>query len=139
MDLTVNMQAGDGQYTPDTPTYKFMMGLSAVLDSVIRAQPFYPLEKKLQGYTVSQIIEPMLCNNGVGDNDAEFVFDRLPPQRFSSRAYHSAAGDVLMAVLSATAVLLSPLAPVAASLAVPIMTLKKKSRIKRSPYRPERY
>ena len=139
MDATVNMQAGDGQYTPDTPVYKFMMGLCAVLDSVISAQPFYPLEKKLQGYTVSQIIEPMLFNNGVPDNDAEFVFDRLPAGRFATRAYRSYAGDILMLVLSAAAVLVSPLSPLATSLALPLLTLAKKKKNLRSPIKPEQY
>ncbi len=137
MDLTVNMQAGDGKYTPDTPLYKFMMGLCAVADSVIGTQPFIPLEKKLQGYTISQIVEPMLFNNGVPDNDAEFVFDRLPDKRFDPPVPQSSAGDVVMIVLSAAAVLLSPLSPIAASLALPVMTLMKKNR--RSPCTPERY
>lgn len=139
MDLTVHMQAGDAPYTPDTPIYKFMMGLCAVLDSVIRSQPFFPIEKKLQGYTLSQIVEPMLYNNGVPDNDAEFVFDRLPDERFSPCAYSSRAGDVLMIVLITAAVLLSPLSPIAASLALPVMTLLKKKKDRRAPHLPERY
>lgn len=139
MDLTINMQAGDGAYTPDTPVYKFMMGLSAVLDSVISTQPFYPIEKKLQGYTITQIVEPMLYNNGVGDNDTDFVFDRLPEQRFAPRAFHSNAGDVLMLVLSAVAVLVSPVSPLLTSLALPALTFAKKKKNRRSPSRPERY
>ena len=139
MDLTIHMQTGDGKYTPDTPICKFMMGLCAVLDSIIAVQPFYPIEKKLQGYTISQIIEPMLYNNGVPDNDAEFVFDRLPDKRFDPPVLQSRAGDVLMTVLSAAVVLLSPLSPVAASLALPVMTLAKKKKNRRSPYLPQRY
>ena len=139
MDLAINMQTGDGRYTPDTPVCKFMMGLAAVADSVIAAQPLLPIEKKLQGYTVSQIIEPMLYNNGVPDNDADFVFDRLPDARYPARDYRSRAGDAVMAVLSAAALLLSPLSPVAASLALPVMTLLKKKKIRRSPILPERY
>lgn len=139
MDLTVNMQTGDGKYTPDTPMCKFMMGLGAVADSVIGAQPFLPIEKKLQGYTISQIIEPMLYNNGIPDNDAEFIFDRLPDTRYPSPRCQSNAGDVVMLVLSAAAVLLSPLSPIAASLALPVMTLRKKKKTRRSPYMPERY
>lgn len=139
MDLTINMQAGDGQYTPDTPICKFMMGLAAVADSVIAAQPFLPVEKKLQGYTISQIIEPMLYNNGVPDNDADFIFDRLPDARYPASDRRSHAGDALMTLLSVAALLVSPLTPIAASLAVPVMTLLKKKKIRRSPYRPERY
>ena len=136
MDLTLNMQAGDGRYTPDTPEYRFMMGLAAVADSVIAAQPFIPIEKKLQGYTVSQIIEPLLYNNGVPDNDADFVFDRLPEDRFTPPHLSSRAGDAIMIVLSIAAALLSPLSPLAAAAAIPVMTLRKK---RRPPLRPERY
>ena len=139
MDLTVNMQAGDGQYTPDTPVCKFMMGLAAVADSVIAAQPLLPIEKKLQGYTISQILEPMLYNNGVPDNEADFVFDRLPDARYPAPDFRSHAGDILMAVLSAAAILVSPLSPVAVSLALPVMTLLKKKKNRRSPILPERY
>ena len=139
MDLTTNMQTGDGQYTPDTPVYKFMMGLSAVADSVIAAQPFYPLEKKLQGYTIAQIIEPMLCNNGVPDNTADFIFDRLPDKRFTPPVYRSCAGEALMIVLSMLAVLLSPLSPAAAMIALPVMTLRKKQKRRRNPIEPQRY
>ena len=139
MDLTVNMQAGDGRYTPDTPEYKFLCGLCAVLDSIVRAQPFYPLEKKLQGYTLWEIVRPMLFQNGVPDNDADFVFDRLPEQRFDVTPPASYAGDVLMLLVSAVAALLSPAAPAAAALAVPALTLLKRKKLKEKPYRPERY
>ena len=139
MDLAVNMQTGDGKYTPDTPEYKYMMGLSAALDSVVRAQPFYPVEKKLEGYTISQIVEPMLCKKGVPDNDAEFCFDQLPVTFDGSAAYTSHVGEILMLILSAAAALLSPCAPVLSALAIPAMTLLKKKKLERRPYAPEQY
>ena len=139
IDAVIHMQTGDGPYTPDTPICKFMLGLSAAADSVLQTQPFYPIEKALQGYTITQIVEPMLYNNGVPDNDADFVFDRLPQQRFTHPVYRSHAGETLMLVLSAAAVLLSPLAPFAASLALPVMTIRKKQKHRRSPVVPERY
>lgn len=138
MDATVNMQVGDGKYTPDTPVYKFMMGLSAVADSVLAAQPFIPIEKKLQGYSISQIVEPMLYKKGVPDGDADFIFDRLPDEE-TATAFSSRAGDAVMIVLSAAAILLSPLSPVVSSLAIPVMTLRKKKKLRMSPPRPERY
>ena len=139
MELTVNMQAGDGQYTPDTPIYKFMMGLAATLDSLIAAQPFYPLEKKLEGYTISQIVEPMLCKNGVPDAEADFRFDRLPPPRYEAPVFRSRAGDVLILALTAAAAAVSPLSPALTALAVPALALRKKKQISRKPCRPERY
>ncbi len=139
MDAAVNMQTGDGSYTPDTPEYKFLMGLCAVLDSVIETQPFYPVEKKLQGYTISEIVEPMLYKKGIPDNDAEFIFDRLPDEGPAAGTFRSNAGDVLMLALSAAAALISPLSPAVTALALPTLTLLKKKRIRRRPCRPERY
>ena len=138
MDAAINMQAGDGKYTPDTPVYKFIMGLCAVIDSVLGAQPFFPIEKKLQGYSITQIVEPMLYKKGVPDGDADFIFDRLPDEG-AAPAFPSRAGDALMLLLSAAAILLSPLSPIAASLALPVMTLRKKIKLRKAPPRPERY
>lgn len=139
MDLTVNMQTGDGKYTPDTPVYKFMMGLASALDSMIAAQPFVPLEKKLQGYTISQIVEPMLCKNGVPDGDGEFYFDRLPEQSYRPPVFQSHAGDALLILLSAAALAVSPLSPAVTALAVPAMALRKRRKTAITPFRPERY
>ena len=139
MDLTVNMQCGDGQYTPDTPIYKFMMGFSAAADSLIAAQPFVGVEKLLEGYTVAQIVEPMLFKNGVPDNDAAFRFDRIPAPTAVSPVFTSHAGDILMGLLSVLALLASPLSPAVTALILPALTLMKKNKLKKHPYRPERY
>ena len=87
----------------------------------------------------SQILEPMLYNNYVSDNDADFVFDRLPDARFPASDFRSHAGEILMTVLSVIAMALCPLAPVAAAAALPVMTLRKKKKTRRSPVLPERY
>ncbi len=139
MDCAINMQCGDGQYTPDTPVYKFMMGLCAVADSVIAAQPFFGLEKRLQGYTTAQIVEPMLFKNGVPDNNACFRFDRVPSPTAVTPVFTSRAGDVLMALLSVFALLISPASPALTALAIPALTLLKKNKLKKQPPRPERY
>ena len=139
MELAVNMQCGDGRFTPDTPEYRFMTALSAAADSVVNTQPFIDINKKLLGYSISEIVEPLLFNNYVPDNNADFVFDRLPAPNFKTPAPRSALGDVLMAVLSAFALLAVPLAPLAAASALPAMTLIKKRRLKKNPPKPERY
>ena len=139
MDCAINMQCGDGQYTPDTPVYKFMMGLCAAADSIIAAQPFIGLEKKLQGYTTAQIVEPMLFKNGVPDNDAAFRFDRVPAPTAVTPVFTSRAGDVLMALLSVFAMLISPVSPAVTALAIPALTILKKNKLKKKPYKPERY
>ena len=100
IELALNMLGGDGAYTPDTPEYKFMMGLSAVLDSIIETQPFYDVRKNvLKGYTVSEIIEPMLFNNGVGDSNTRFNFRTEPEKRCETHPFTSSCGDIVMAAL----------------------------------------
>ncbi|NMP38134.1 MAG: metallophosphoesterase [Clostridiales bacterium] len=137
--LVMNMLCGDGSYTPDTPTYKFMMGFSAFLDSVIDTQPFSDIKKKLKGYSISQIIEPMLFNNYVPDNNAEFDFTQPPEPHFETPVFKSHGGDIIMALLCVLAVPLAALSPVAAVLALPVMTIKKKKRLKANLQGPERY
>ena len=139
MDLVINMQCGDGQYTPDTAVYRFMMGLAAAADSLIETQPFIDVHKKLLGYTISQIMEPMLFNNYVPDGSADFVFDRLPAPNTVPPAIGSRLGDVVMGLLSAFALLLIPVSPVLTAAALPAMTLLKKAKLKKHPPTPERY
>ena len=139
IDAAVNMQTGDGAYTPDTPEYRFLMGLAAVLDSVKDAQPFIKLDKKLLGYSFAEIVEPMLFNNYVPDNDADFAFDRLPSPGVSVPAFQSHAGDVLMLILSGAAALVAPVAPVPAALALPALTVMKKLKLKKNPVKADRY
>ena len=140
MELAFNMLAGDGQYTPDTPEYRFFMGLGAVCDSVIDAQPFYDLRRrKLKGYSVREIIEPMLCNRYVPDNEAVFDYAQKPEARYPEAAFTSRAGDIVMAALCLAAVPLSRALPAAAAVGLPVLTLLKKKKLAQDPPRPERY
>ena len=140
MDLAFNMMAGDGRYTPDTPEYRFCMGLAAVCDSVVDAQPFYDLRgKTLKGYSVREIMEPMLCNKYVPDNDAVFDYTQAPAPNYPETAFTSRAGDVVMAALCLLAIPLSRLLPVAVPLALPAVTLLHKRKIAKHPPQPERY
>ena len=140
MDLAFNMLAGDGAYTPDTPEYKFLMGLGAVCDSVIDAQPFYDVRRrKLKGYSVREIIEPMLCNKYVPDNDAVFDYTKAPVSRFPEAAFTSHAGDLVMAALCLAAIPLSQALPAAVCVGLPVLTVLKKRKLANDPPRPERY
>lgn len=140
IELVLNMLGGDGAYTPDTPEYKFMMGLSAVLDSIIETQPFYDVRKNvLKGYTVREIIEPMLFNNGVGDSNTCFNFRTEPEKRFETHPFTSSCGDIVMAALCVIMIPLSKAAPFAAVAALPAATLIKKIKRKKNPPMPERY
>ena len=140
MDLAFNMMAGDGQYTPDTPEYRFLMGLAAVCDSLIDAQPFYDLRgKTLKGYSVREIMEPMLCNRDVPDNDAAFDYTKVPAPAWPEAAFTSRAGDWVMAALCLLAIPLSHLLPTAVTLALPAATLLHKRKLAKHPPRPDRY
>ncbi len=139
MDLVVNMQCGDGQYTPDTAVYRFMTAFAAAADSIADTQPFINVRKKLCGYSVRQVIEPMLFNNYVPDNEADFIFDRLPEERFDVPQLKSHAGDVLIGLITAAAFLLFSGAPALAAAAIPALTLLKKNKLKKNPPEPEKY
>lgn len=127
IETAFNMLVGDGRFTPDTPEYKVLMPLCAKLDSIIDTQPFVDIKKKyLGGYSVSQVIEPMLFNNSVSDIEAEFNFTALPEKNVETPVYTSHAGDVLMGIIYAIAVMLSFLCPAAAAVGIPLITIKKK-------------
>ncbi len=140
MDIVLNMFAGDGEYTPDTPIYKVLMGFAAVLDSIIDAQPFYDVRgKKLCGYTIGEIIEPMLFNNYIPDGNAEFDFTKKPQARVETHKFKSHAGVILMVILCILAIPLAALSPVTAIVAIPTLVVKKAKKLKKNPPKPERY
>ena len=139
INCAVNMQCGDGQYTPDTPVGRFMLALASAADSLIDAQPFIDLRKKFLGYSCREIVEPMLFNNYIPDNDADFVFDRLPEQNYDVPAVRSHAGDVLMALLCALALVIAPAGRIITAAALPALTILKKRSLAAKPYHPERY
>ena len=140
MDLVHNMLGGDGSYTPDTPIYKTLMAFSAILDSIIDAQPFKNIKKDLlKGYSVSEFMQPMLFNNYIPDNNASFDFSVEPQPRIQLPTYSSHAGEILMTALCLLALPFAKIAPVAAIAAVPAMTIKNKLKNKKHPVHPERY
>ena len=136
IESAFNMVIGDGKYTPDTPEYKFLMALSAKLDSIIDAQPFTDIRGKfLGGYSVSQVIEPLMFNRSVPDRDAEIDFTVFP-ENAPAPVYTSHAGEAVMGAVYAAAVLLSSLAPAAAAAGIPILMLKKRLKEKKNPSGP---
>ncbi len=141
MDLVLNMQSGDGQYTPDTPEFKTVMGLAAVADSVIDTQPFLDVRKKmLLGYSCKEIIEPMLFNNYIpdGNNDFNFREEPLPSQKIP--LYKSHAGELLLAAVWLMLAAASPAITAAGLAAIPLLSVKKRLSIKNNPHKPlDRY
>lgn len=140
MDLVHHMLGGDGCYTPDTPMFRFVMALAAVLDSIINTIPFKDVKRDiLKGYTVSEVLEPMLFNNYIPDNNADFDFTVLPSQRHEVPHFTSHAGEFLMILLSVVALPFTKIAPIASAAALPLLTVKKILGEKKHPSSPERY
>ena len=137
IETAFNMIRGDGDFTPDTPEYKFLMALCAKLDSIIDTQPFTDIRRKfLAGYSVTQVIEPMLYNNSVvSDRNAEFDFTVMP-ENTPTPAYTSHAGEAVMGVIYALSLLFSFAYPAAAAIGIPLLTIKKKLKEKKNPTTP---
>ena len=131
IETAFNMLIGDGAYTPDSPEYKVLMSVAAMLDSIINTQPFIDVKGKLLGgYSVSDIIEPMLFNNSVPDREGALDLNKIPPLRMETPVYKSHAGAFLMGIIYVFALLLSPLAPIAIAIGLPVLTVKKRKRAK---------
>ena len=140
MDLVHNMLGGDGSYTPDTPIYKFIMGLAAVLDSIVDIQPFINIKKdRLKGYSIREILEPMLFNNYIPDSNADFDFTKEPERKSDTPVFVSHAGMYLMTVLCILAIPFIKYTPLVAAVALPGLTLRKFRQEQKNPSHPERY
>ncbi len=129
IETAFNMLIGDGAYTPDTPEYKVVISICAMLDSIIDTQPFVNVKDKLLGgYSVTDIIEPMLFNNSVSDRTATLNLNEIPQPRMETSVYKSHAGFVLMGIIYVLALILSPLAPIAIAIGLPVMIVKKRRK-----------
>ena len=132
IETAFNMLIGDGAYTPDTAEYKVLMSVAAKLDSIVDTQPFVNVKDKLLGgYSVSDIIEPMLFNNSVPDRAGELNLRDIPTLRMETPVYKSHAGSVLMGIICVLALLLSPLTPIAIAIGLPVLTVKKRKKAKK--------
>lgn len=137
IETAFNMLIGDGAYKPDTPEYKILMPLCAMLDSIIDTQPFADIKNKyLGGYSVSQVVEPMLFNNSAPDREGSLDLTEIPPLRVKAPEYTSHIGVVLMLVIYILALALLPLVPVAVAVGLPVLTVKKikKSKQPQEPF-----
>ena len=132
IETAFNMLIGDGAYTPDSPEYKVIISVSAMLDSIINTQPFIDVKSKLLGgYSVSDIIEPMLFNNSVPDREGSLDLNEIPQLRMETPVYKSHAGAILMGIIYVLVLLLSPLAPIAIAIGLPMLTVKKRRNAKK--------
>ncbi len=68
MELVANLYRGNAPYSPDTVEYKLTMGSFRKIGKLLSA--FHIDESKfLRGYTLPEVIEPLLYNNGLDDDN----------------------------------------------------------------------
>ena len=132
IEAAFNMLIGDGAYTPDTPEYRILMTICAKLDSIIDIQPFVNVKDNyLGGYSVSEIVEPLLFNNSAPDRTGTLDLTAIPPSRMDTPVYTSHAGNILMGLICVLAFVLSPLAPIAVAVALRVISVIKKHKSKK--------
>lgn len=137
MELVYNMMRGDGSYFPGTPEYKFARGFAAAADSIVNAVPFYDIRRKmLQGYSVWELLEPMLYPLSLSNMKDDFDFTVEAPKKFDTSPAKSHAGAVVMVIAFILTVILCPLLPPAAIVAFISGTINKKRALKKNPPKP---
>lgn len=137
MDIALNMMRGDGDFFPDTPEYKFTRGIAAFADSIVDSLPFVDINKKyLEGYTVWQILEPMLYPESVSNMRDVFDFTEEPARKYDTSPAKSYAGPILMAIMFILAVILSPLLCPAGIITLAVGLIKKKINARKKPKQP---
>lgn len=138
IETAFNMLTGDGKYSPETPEYRVLMPLCAKLDSIIDVQPFVDVKNKyLGGYSVSDIIEPMLYNNSAADREGKLDFTKEPEKQTVTQRYSSFAGYVITGIIYVLAVALSFICPAVTAVVIPVLVIRKIKKSKdtgSSPY-----
>ncbi len=69
LDIVANLYRGNASYSPDSVEYKIMTGTVKKLEKLISTLHI-DIKEKLGGYTLSDIIEPLLYNSGLDDDNA---------------------------------------------------------------------
>lgn len=69
-DIVAGLYKGNPGYTPHTVEYKIAMGLGTKIDRITKLLRI-DMKKVLNGYTVSQVLEPLLYNSGLDDDNFE--------------------------------------------------------------------
>ena len=72
--LVANLYRGNASYTPDSAEYKIMMGTMKKLEKLASVLPI-DLKKILSGYTLSEVVEPLLYNSGLDDDNVTLKVD----------------------------------------------------------------
>ena len=72
--LVSNLYKGNAAYSPDTAEYKIMMGFIRKIEKLLSIVRF-DIRKVLEGYTLTEFIEPLLYNSGLDDDNVSLKVD----------------------------------------------------------------
>ena len=68
LDLVANLYRGNAPYSPETVEYKITMGSFKKIENLLSVLRINT-KKILNGYTLSEFIEPLLYNSGLDDDN----------------------------------------------------------------------
>ena len=69
LELISNLYRGNANYSPDTVEYKITMGSFRKIEKILSSLRV-DIKKSLNGYTLSEFVEPLLYNSGPDDDNA---------------------------------------------------------------------
>lgn len=69
-ELILNLFGGESKYTPETPTYKIVMGFLGILDSVLRILHIDLKKITKVSSSLSELVEPLMYNDKIDSYEA---------------------------------------------------------------------
>ena len=69
LELVSNLYRGNAPYSPETVEYKITMGSFKKIEKILSIFKV-DVKKMLDGYTLTELVEPLLYNSGVDDDNA---------------------------------------------------------------------
>ncbi len=72
-EVVAGLYQGNQRYSPETVEYKIAMGVAEKLDK-LTAMFKIDIRKLLGGFTISQVLEPLLYNSGTDDDNADITY-----------------------------------------------------------------
>ena len=67
-DLVANLYRGNASYSHDSVEYKITLGTMKKIEKLTSLLPI-DIKKILCGYSLSEFVEPLLCNEGPDDDN----------------------------------------------------------------------
>ncbi len=74
LELVANLYRGNAHYSPETVEYKITMGSFRKIEKLLSFLHI-DIQKTLNGYTLSEFVEPLLYNSGPDDDNATVQFN----------------------------------------------------------------